>query len=101
MESRWERLAATLAERGGVETTVDPKSYPGGTSYSIIIRTADGGIIEVADTWWRKNPDIWTGWQVYVSNRDSIITRTYPKTKARGPVADQVREALATAGGTR
>lgn len=97
---RWDRLVVTLAERAGVpDAEVSAKHYDddsgGGTSRSIILFTTDG-VIEIADTWWRKNPNIWTGWQVTVSGRDDIITRQYPKVKARGPVADQVREALAT-----
>lgn len=91
---RWERLAATLAERGGVaDAKVTAKPYPGGVSRSIHLLT-DDGVIEIADTWWRKNDKVWTGWQVTVVGRDDIITRQYPRVKARGPVADQVREAL-------
>lgn len=90
---RWERLAVTLAERGGVpadKVKIIAKPYPGGVSYSIWLPTTDG-LVEIHDTSWRKN---WTGWQVTVSGRDDIITRQYPRAKARGPVADQVREAL-------
>lgn len=107
---RWDRLAATLTERGGVpasKVSVTARHYDGGTSRSIILLTNEvyaldatiapltrGGLIEISDTWWRKNDKIWTGWQVTVSNHEDIITRQYPRVKARGPVADQVREAL-------
>lgn len=95
---RWDRLVTTLAERAGVPNAeVIAKHYDddsgGGTSRSILLRT-DQGLIEIDDTWWRKNDKIWTGWQVTVSGRDDIVTRQFPKVKARGPVADQVREAL-------
>lgn len=91
---RWDALVITLAERGGVPNAkVTAKPYPGGVSRSILLLT-DQGLIEIQDTWWRKNDKVWTGWQVFVSNLDSIVTRQYPKVKARGPVADQVREAL-------
>jgi hypothetical protein len=95
---RWDRLVTTLAERGRIEAEkikVTAKPYPGGVSRSIILRTTDGDLVEVYDTWWKKNDKLWTGWQVCISDRDSIITRLFPKVKARGPVADHVREALA------
>lgn len=111
---RWDALVVTLARRGGVpadKITVTAKHYAddsrGGTSRSILLLTNEvyahdsngapltrGGLIEINDTWWRKNDNVWTGWQVTVSNHEDIVTRQYPSAKARGPIADQVREAL-------
>lgn len=62
-------------------------------SRKIQIRTGDSMVI-VADTWWTKNLDVWTGWQVYVENADGIVTRDFPKTKKRAQVVRDVQAAL-------
>lgn len=93
--ARWDRLVATLAEKAGVDTKVHTRSYPGGTSYGVLIRAENGNVIEVRDKWWRKNADVWVGWQVHAEGRDSIVIREWPVTKKRGDVAAHVKEALA------
>lgn len=99
---RWDRLVVTLAERASLpEVRIDAKPYPGGTSRSITLLLADGGDVHIGDTVWRKNPQVWTGWQVVVSNRESIVTTFGAKTKKRGEVADQVRAAVTAGGGLR
>lgn len=87
---RWERLAETISEITPVQAP-DP-----GESRQILIR-AGQTLIVIHDTWWPKNIDVWTGWEVYVEGPDSIVTRTYPKTKKRGDVRRHVEEALAAA----
>jgi hypothetical protein len=89
---RWDRLAATLAA-AGIDATVHARSYPGGTSRSITIKLP-GGLLEVHDKWWRKNADVWIGWQVHTENADGIVTREWPLTKKRSEVAAAVAEAL-------
>lgn len=100
--TRWDRLVADLAGVG-VEARVDEKPYAEevygrvrhGVSRSITLRHSGGGLVEVGDGWWRKNPDVWIGWQVSVDGPDSIIRRTWPNTKKRSEVVAAVREALA------
>ena len=86
---RWERLADTLTE-AGISAQVDHF----GESRKILIRVGSTLVI-VHDTWWRKNLDVWTGWEVYTEGPDSIVQRTYPKTKKRGEVRRNVADALA------
>lgn len=83
--ARWERLADTLADIAPV--TVDRF----GESRQICIRSGRT-LILIHDTWWR---DHWTGWEVYTEGADSIVQRTYPRTKKRGEVRRNVADALA------
>jgi hypothetical protein len=100
--TRWDRLAADLAEIG-VEARVDEKSYAEavygrvehGVSRSVTLRHPGGGLVCVRDGWWRKNPDVWIGWSVSVEGSDGIVRRTWRNTKKRAEVAAAVREALA------
>lgn len=92
-ETRWDRLARDLNE-AGVAATVDERRYPGGISKSITLQ-AEATLVIVHDTWWRKNPDVWTGWEVHVEGRaDSIVKRTWPRSKKRGETVAAVQEAL-------
>lgn len=101
--TRWDRLAADLAAGIGAEVRVDEKPYTEayygrvrqGVSRSITVRLPSGGLVEVRDGWWRKNPDVWIGWRVEVSGPDSITRRTWPNTKKRSEVVAAVRDALA------
>lgn len=100
--ARWSRLAADLTELG-VEVRVTEQSYTQelygrvqhGVSRSITFRHQGGGLVEVHDKWWRKNPDVWIGWQVHVENCDSIEVQHWPITKKRSEVVAAVRDALA------
>jgi hypothetical protein len=85
--TRWERLADDLAD---VATAGVSHS---GESRQILIRSGRT-LVVVHDTWWRKNPDVWTGWEVYTEGADGIVQRTYPRTKKRGEVRRHVMEAL-------
>lgn len=91
MNTRWDRLARDL---GAVDipARVDARSFPGGVSYSILLRT-DAGLVGVHDKWWRKNPEIWIGWQVHTEDREGIVTKTWPITKKRSQVVAAVKEA--------
>lgn len=81
-------------------TTVDERAYAElrygrpvhGVSRSITVALDDGRTVDIDDTWWRKNPDVWTGWQVHLIDADSLIARTWPRTKKRGEVVAAVRE---------
>lgn len=84
---RWDRLVQTLAEHG-----IEAKVYSRGPGSRFISLSRPGGIVEIHDTWWPKNHDVWTGWQVWVEGRDSIVIREWDRTKKRGQVA---RDAIA------
>lgn len=89
---RWGRLVANLAA-AGVAAEVSEQPYPGGVSRSILLRRGDL-LIEVNDTWWPKNPDVWTGYEVHTEGRrDSIVRSTWPRTKKRSEVVAAVLEA--------
>lgn len=100
--ARWDRLAADLAEVG-VEARVDEKPYTEavygrvqhGVSRSVTLRHPGSGLVGVRDGWWRKNPDVWIGWGVFVEGADGIVRRTWRNTKKRSEVIAAVREALA------
>lgn len=53
-----------------------------------------GGRVEIHDKWWRKNADVWVGYQVHIEDRDGIVRRTWPITKKRTDVVAAVCEAL-------
>lgn len=98
--ARWARLAATLAEAGHA-VTVDERPYSElvygrvqhGVSRSVTMRLDDGYLVEIGDAWWRKNPDVWIGWQVDLVAADGIVIRSFPRTKKRGEVAGRVAAA--------
>ncbi len=100
--ARWERLAADLSEIG-VEVRVTERPYAEsaygrvqyGVSRGMTLRHPGGGLVGVRDKWWRKNPDVWIGWQVDVANREGIEVRHWPITKKRSEVVAAVRDALA------
>lgn len=102
MSARWDRLAATLADHG-VAVTVDARPYSEaiygrvrhGTSYGVTIRRRETGErVCIRDRWWRKNPDVWIGWEVYAENAEGFLTRAWPLTKKRSEVVANVRAAL-------
>lgn len=94
MNARWDRLMVTLAEYGPRLST---RNFPGGISYSITIEAGPVDI-EVGDAWWRKNADLWIGYQVVVIDRaSSLIKRDFPITKKRSEVAENVSASLSGA----
>jgi hypothetical protein len=92
-EERWERLAANLTA-AGVPVDVTTNAYPGGVSRSITLRGPDGTLVGIHDKWWNRNVDEWVGWEVHVENAESIVTRTWRRTKRRSEVVAAVSEAL-------
>lgn len=92
---RWARLAATIADGAGLVVKVDRRTYPGGVSHTVTHRLPTGDLIGIGDRWWRKNHDVWIGYEVWVEGCDGITKRSWPLTKKRSEVADYVREALA------
>ena len=99
---RWERLRAQLAE-AGVDVRVDARSYAEavygrprfGSSYSARAILPDGRHVTISDRWWRKNPDVWIGYEVVLEGADSIVRRTWPLSKKRSEVVATVLEAVA------
>jgi hypothetical protein len=90
---RWERLRGSLAA-AGIDTAVSTKPYPGGISRSITI-LRPGHLIEIHDSWWPKNDQVWTGWQTWLEDRSTGISiRNFRRTKKRSEVVDAVRAAL-------
>src|SRR5689334_10498001 len=100
--ARWNLLVESLG-RAGVEAKVDEKSYAQtergrvvhGVSRSITLRTATGGLVQVGDKWWSKNPNYWLGYEVVMSNADDIVTASLRATKVRSHVVDHVLDLLA------
>lgn len=92
---RWERLKETL-NKAGVEATIDSRSFPGGTSYSVTLGLGKPGwTVEVRDKWWRKNINVWIGWSVGVVDPEGVWVREWPLTKKRSEVAAAVVAGLA------
>lgn len=89
---RWDRL--TDAVNDVLPVVLVSRSYPGGVSYHVGGRLPNGSDVEVHDKWWSKNDTVWVGYQVHVENAESIITRTWPITKNRASVVEQVRQAM-------
>lgn len=93
---RWEQVRADLAATGRPQfegLQVQPRSYPGGVSRSIIFR--DGGrLVTIRDTVWSKNHDVWTGYQVSIENRDDIEIARSPKVKTRRDLVQWVTSHL-------
>lgn len=96
---RWSRLAEELA---ALDPRVDERPYAEsvrgrvehGVTRSITFRHPAGGVVHIADRWWRKNPDVWVGWEVAREDREGMQLRVFPLTKKRGDVARFVGEAL-------
>lgn len=101
--SRWERLRLDLAAVG-IEAKVSERQYAEevlgrvkhGVSRSIVLRR-DDGVVEVSDTWWPKNPDMWTGWLVTQGDREGITLRRSGRMKHRQAVVNVVRQLLCEA----
>lgn len=91
--ARWNRLADTFADADVPMTTL--QSTLGGQGFCIGRRVNDAGDrIEIHDKWWRKNHDVWIGYQVHIEDREGIVRREWPITKKRSEVVAAVREAL-------
>jgi hypothetical protein len=90
---RWSRLVTSLAD-AGVAARVDTRAFPGGVSRSISVRRSAGLVIEINDTWWRKNQAVWIGWVVTVSGRDDFVKAQWRNLKDRRAACDAVLEAL-------
>jgi hypothetical protein len=90
--NRWTRLQADL-QTAGIETRLTERSYPGGVSRSIQFRSGDR-VIHIGDQWWRKNLDVWLGWEVGIEGPDAITIRTFPLTKRRSEVVAAVQAAM-------
>jgi len=88
---RWERLRATLQERG-VDCTVSRRAGIGGAHF-IAIRVA-GGAVEVHDRWWHKNANVWIGYVVHREDREGITRAERRPSKKRSEVAASVIELL-------
>lgn len=95
MDERWCRLQDTLARKAGVSAKIDSRPHPGGVSHSITIRRDDGATVTISDKWWRKNPQVWIGWDVALEGE--YVLRQWPLTKTRADVARNVTEAMALA----
>ncbi len=95
---RWERLRATLQE-SEFEAVVFEQVYAEdrrgtvahGVSRSMTLRPARGWVVEVNDSWWSKNSDVWLGWVVTVSDPESIVRGQTRTMKRRTEVAAAVR----------
>lgn len=95
---RWDRLADALTVTCPPQVfAVTTRSYPGGVSRSVIHRLPDGDSVEVRDTWWVKNHDVWTGYRIDLVDQEGIIRRTWPITKKRSEAAAAVLAAIAFA----
>lgn len=100
-ETRWDRLAADL-KAAGFEITVDARAYQGdrpgkgGITRSITLLVPGKGLVQISDAWWRKNPEIWIGWEVSASNADDIVITGRPKlSKKRSETVAAFKAALA------
>lgn len=93
-DARWQRLADTLAA-AGIDAQVSAIGPSRGASHVIILRDGKGNLVEIHDKWWRKNTEVWLGWQVHVEDADSIVTAESPVTKKRSEVTAYVRRYLA------
>jgi hypothetical protein len=92
--SRWQQLREAIVAEG-IPVLVSARQYPGGTTH-FISWTEDDYRVEIHDKWWRKNHDVWIGYQVHVEGRDSVVRRTWPITKKRSEVVAAVRQAVAS-----
>ena len=93
-EGRWDRLAADL-KAAGFDGKVDETTCPGGITRRIHFQVKGAGLVVIHDTWWRKNRDVWTGWQVWAEGTDSIVVREFRASKKRSETVTAFRAALA------
>jgi hypothetical protein len=99
--ARWDRLAADLAA-AGIEARVDELPYTeelrgrrvSGVTRSITLRHPAGGLVEVSDQWWARNPDTWLGWTVTREGADSIIRAEQRRLTKRSLVLAAVKSML-------
>jgi hypothetical protein len=90
-DSRWDRLAASLAA-AGIEANVTDSRYAGGTSSRIAIRTATGTVM-VSDGWYKDR--LWTGWQVWFTDSATDFSTGFGRRmKRKGEVVAAVQAAL-------
>jgi hypothetical protein len=90
--TRWARLAADL-QAAGYDVRVDATPFPGGVSRSVCMRMAKG-LVTIDDTWWSKNPDVWTGYQVTAEGLDSIVIGRPARSKKRSETVAAFRTAI-------
>jgi hypothetical protein len=83
--ARWNRLVQTLAE-GGIPVRV----HKNAENSRSIMKQHGSDLVWVTDAWWGAQ---WLGWQVWIENSESIVQKSYPRTKKRGVVLSQLREA--------
>ena len=90
-DSRWDRLAASLAA-AGIQANVTDSRYAGGTSSRIAIRTATGTVM-VSDGWYKDR--LWTGWQVWFTDSATDFATDFGKRmKRKSDVVAAVQAAL-------
>jgi hypothetical protein len=102
-KERWERLLGQLQELD-IEARLDERTFTGGTyyrpvektGYSITVRTADRGLIQIGDKMWNKNLDVWVGYKAHLEGRDGIVKKDMRWTKKRSEVVAWVQATLKT-----
>lgn len=95
--ARWERLRSDLVA-AGIDAKVDERPYSEsvrgrvrhGVTRSITLRI-EGGLVEIADTWWPRNTEVWIGWAVHRLDRDDIVVDRTRGLKNRREVVSVVR----------
>lgn len=98
--ARWDRIAALIGEAVGQPVTVDTKTGSEGygrqirhyTTRSISYRLPNGWRVGIHDAWWRKNPDVWIGYQTFLEDREGIIKGERRPTKSRSEAVRNVAE---------
>ena len=91
---RWERMAASLTAAGFEGVKVIARPHQDGVNRSITLKVP-GGIVHVADAWWRDN---WAGWQTWGEGPDALSSAFHGPTKKRSEVvaaALAARDAIA------
>ena len=88
--ARWDRLATSLLEAGIAVTTTES-----GRSHHISFILPNGSMVAIHDKWWSKNLDKWIGWQVHVEDKNSIVRSTWPVSKKRSEIVQDVIAAKA------
>ena len=75
MRNHWNQLSDALT-RAGIVNRLTTKTYWGGTYYRPIEKVgynidvfAGNTLIQISDSWWRKNTNKWLGWKVTAVNR--------------------------------
>lgn len=95
-EDRWDRLTADLTAAGfdaKLERIPFNDGHQRGIRSEITFRLP-GGTVTVSDAWWRKNPGIWTGWQVTAEDTGSIVRGRPQLSKKRRETVAAVRAAF-------